>query len=156
MKKPSVEELSIEARLEHLDAVIDFVDARLGDCPEPVRSRIGLAVDEIFSNIARYAYRPATGGAAVRVAVDGDAVVIEFEDSGAAYDPLSAPAPDLASPAEKRDIGGLGIFMVKRLVDSVEYRREDDKNILTIRETEIRTGRAAGAKRHCGKVNERD
>ena len=128
-----MDELSIEARLENLDAVIDFVDARLGDCPEPVRNRIGLAVDEIFSNIARYAYHPATGGATVRVAVDPDAVVVEFEDDGAAYNPLSAPVPDFAPPAEKRDIGGLGIFMVKNLVDSAEYRREGNRNVLTIR-----------------------
>ena len=128
-----MEELSIEARVENADAVIDFVDAHLWDCPQKIRNQVGIAVDEIFSNIARHAYHPATGGATVRVAVGPDAVVVEFEDSGVAYDPLSTPAPDLTLPAEERELGGLGIFMVRNLMDSAEYRREGNRNILTIR-----------------------
>ena len=105
---------------------------RINDCPVKIQNQIGIAVDEIFSNIARYAYHPQTGGAAVRVAVD-DNITIEFEDSGAAYDPLSADTPDMTLPVEERGIGGLGIFMVRNIMDSVEYRREGNKNILTIR-----------------------
>jgi len=127
-----MEELSTETRLDRLDAVIDFVDERLGDCPEPVRSEIALVVNEIFSNIVRYAYNPENGEATVRITV-GDDITIEFEDSGVAYDPLSNDDPDISLSAEEREIGGLGIFMVKKLMDSVEFRREGNKNILTIK-----------------------
>ncbi len=91
-----------------------------------------VAVDEIFSNIARYAYNPETGGATVRVAV-GEDVTIEFEDSGVAYDPLAADDPDVTLSAEEREIGGLGLFMVKKMMDAVKYRRDGNKNILTIK-----------------------
>jgi len=124
-------ELRVEAKPQNLDAVLEFVDERLGDCPAKARRQIAVAVDEIFSNIARYAYRPDTGGVTVRMAVGGDAV-IEFEDSGVPYDPLSAEAPDLSLSAERREVGGLGIFMVRRTMDSVAYRRDGHRNILII------------------------
>ena len=125
-------ELVIAAKLENMNAVLDFVNGKLEDCPVKIQNQIGIAVDEIFSNIARYAYLPGTGDATVRIAVNDD-ITIEFEDSGVAYDPLSREDPDVSLPAEERELGGLGIFMVKNIMDSVEYRREEDKNILTIR-----------------------
>ncbi len=125
-------ELIIEATLENLDIVQDFINKRLEDCPLKVQNQISIAVDEIFSNIARYAYHPETGGAAVRISVEDD-ITVEFEDSGIAYDPLRQEAPDITLSAEEREIGGLGLFMVKNLMDSLEYRREGNKNILTIR-----------------------
>ena len=126
------EELLIDAKLDNLGVVLDFVNAQLGSCPQKTKNQISIAVEEIFANIAHYAYEHATGGAVVRVAVDGD-FFIEFEDTGAAYDPLSAKEPDTSLPAAEREIGGLGIFMVKNIMDSVEYRRESNKNILTMR-----------------------
>ncbi|MDR0443177.1 MAG: ATP-binding protein [Treponema sp.] len=125
-------ELSIEAKPENMDTVLDFINEHLGDCPSKVRNQIGIAVDEIFSNIARYAYHPDVGGAVVRITVDNN-ITIEFEDNGIAYNPLSADDPDVSLSAEEREIGGLGVFMVKKIMDSVEYRREDNKNILTIK-----------------------
>jgi anti-sigma regulatory factor (Ser/Thr protein kinase) len=125
-------ELSIEAKLENMDAVLRFVGAQLEGCHPKTQNQISIAVDEIFSNIARYAYNPKTGGVTVRIAVDEN-ITIEFEDCGAAYNPLSASEPDTSSSAEEREAGGLGIFMVKNIMDSVEYRRESDKNILTIK-----------------------
>ena len=127
-----MDELMTEAKLEKMDAVLDFVNAHLADCPLKVQNQIAIAVDEIFANIARYAYHPDVGSVTVRISV-GDAVTIEFEDRGAAYDPLAREAPDISSPAEARPIGGLGIFMVRNLMDSVEYRREGYRNILTIK-----------------------
>jgi len=128
-------ELCIEAKLENIKAVLDFVNERLGDRPMKIQNQIGIAVDEIFSNIARYAYHPDTGDATVRIIVDSD-ITIEFEDSGIAYDPLSAEPPDITLPIEEREIGGLGLFVVKNLMDSVAYRREGGKNILTIKKCE--------------------
>ena len=125
-------ELSIEAKLENMDAVLDFVNERISDYPVKIQNQIGIAVDEIFSNIARYAYHPEVGGVAVRIAVGND-IAIEFEDSGTAYDPLSAGVPDTTLSAEEREVGGLGIFMVKKIMDSVEYRRDEGKNYLVIK-----------------------
>jgi anti-sigma regulatory factor (Ser/Thr protein kinase) len=130
--KKIMNELFIEAALENMDTVMDFINKHIEDYPPKIQNQIGVAVDEIFSNIANYAYNPATGGAAVRIEA-GEDIKIEFEDSGAPYNPLTAPAPDISLPAEEREIGGLGIFMVKNIMDSVEYRREGNKNILTIK-----------------------
>jgi len=125
-------EFYIEAKLENVDAVMEFIGERIKDCPTKIQSQIEIAVDEIFSNIARYAYNPDVGSATVRIAV-GDDITIEFEDSGAAYDPLSRDDPDTTLSAEQRKIGGLGVFMVKNIMDSADYRREGNKNILTIK-----------------------
>jgi len=125
-------ELIIEAKLENMDAVQDFISARIEDCPMKTQNQIRIAVDEIFSNIARYAYSIKTGGATVRIAVDTD-ITIEFEDNGTAYDPLAKDDPDVSLSADEREIGGLGLFIVKNLMDSVEYRRDGSKNILTIK-----------------------
>jgi sigma-B regulation protein RsbU (phosphoserine phosphatase) len=128
----AMNELCIEAKLENLDTVINFVTENTQGCPPKTRNQICIAVDEIFSNIARYAYAPTTGGAVVRVAA-GDEITIEFEDGGAAFDPLSKDDPDLSPSAEERQPGGLGIFMVKNLMDYVEYQRIGNKNVLTIK-----------------------
>ena len=126
------------ARPENVDRVTDFVNAQLAEwgCPDPVRIQVDVAVDEIFSNIARYAYRPATGPATVRVDVRGGPlrVVIAFIDHGVPFDPLAADVPDTAGlPAKDRPLGGLGLFMVKRTMDGVEYSYRGGQNILPIR-----------------------
>ena len=125
-------ELIIEAKLENTDTVIDFINEYLENCPSKIKNHLGIAVDEVFSNIARYAYEPENGDVSIRIGID-DYVSIEFEDSGRIYDPLSMEEPDLSLPLEDREIGGLGIFMVKSLMDSVEYERRDNHNILTIK-----------------------
>lgn len=125
-------ELVIEAKLENMDAVLDFINEHSGECSPKIRNQIMIAADEIFSNIARYAYNPDVGGAAVRIAVEQD-IIIEFEDSGIAYNPLLEDTSDTSLSLEEREIGGLGIFMVKNIMDSVKYRRDGNKNILTIK-----------------------
>ena len=129
-----MDELVIEARLENMEAVLGFVSEKIADCSMKTQNQIRIAVDEIFSNIARYAYNPEVGGAVVRIAVGND-VVIEFEDSGTPYDPLAKEDPDVSLSAQEREVGGLGLFMVKNLMDSVEYRREENRNILTIKKS---------------------
>ncbi|MDR3013638.1 MAG: ATP-binding protein [Chitinispirillales bacterium] len=131
-----MEELNRDAKTENLDAVLDFVAKKLEnvDCTIEERHQIAIAVEEIFVNIAYYAYRPETGGVTVRVVAGGGGeLVIEFEDSGKPYNPLEAKTPDITLGVDEREVGGLGVFMVKKLMDSVAYRRERDKNILTIR-----------------------
>ena len=96
---------------------------------------IGIAIDELFGNIAHYAYTPDVGEVTVRVEVTENplSVVITFIDGGVPYDPLATEDPDTTLSAEERDIGGLGIFMVKKSMDEITYRYEGGKNILSIR-----------------------
>lgn len=132
MGEQLMDEFLTEAKTENTEAVLDFINARIAGCTAKIRNQIGIAVDEVFSNISRYAYHPSIGSVTVRIAAD-EKITIEFEDNGAAYDPLSCREPDIALPAEERGEGGLGIFILKNIMDSVEYRREGNKNILTIK-----------------------
>jgi len=130
-------ELSIEALVENLDQVIAFVDDEIDklDCSVKIRTQIDIAVEELFVNIAHYAYNPETGPATVRVEVEKDppAISITFIDKGVPYDPLAKEDPDITLSAEERQIGGLGIFMVKKSMDSIDYEYKDGQNILHIR-----------------------
>ena len=132
-----MKELTVEATPENVDKVIEFVDGMLAEygCGMKEQMAIDVAIDELFSNIAHYAYNPATGYATVRVDVVNDplAVEITFVDNGVPYDPLKKPDPDTTLSAEERKIGGLGIFIVKKSMDAVTYEYKDGKNILTIK-----------------------
>lgn len=130
-------ELNIEALIENLDKVLSFVDEEIDrlDCSVKIRTQIDVAVEELFVNIAHYAYNPETGPATVRVEVEKDppAISITFIDHGIPYDPLAKADPDITLSAEDREIGGLGIFMVKKSMDSIDYEYKDGQNILHIR-----------------------
>ncbi len=133
----SPNELVIEAVTENLPDVQAFVEEHLeaADCPMKAQMQIGVAVEEIFVNIASYAYAPDRGNATVRVEVSQEpvSVTITFVDHGTPYDPLSKEDPDVTLTAEQRTIGGLGIFMTKQLMDDVAYEYKDGKNILTLK-----------------------
>lgn len=130
-------ELTLEATIENLDAVTDFVNGQLEiyDCPMKAQMQIDVAIDELFSNIAYYAYNPDVGPATVRVEVAENplSVIITFIDNGMPYDPLSKEDPDITLSAEERGIGGLGIFMVKKTMDDITYEYKDGQNILKIK-----------------------
>ena len=132
-----MKELTIPALLEKLDEVLAFVDEQLEahDCPMKVQMQVDIAVEELFVNIAHYAYNPEVGEATVRVGVGGDPlqVTIQFQDGGKPYNPLEKEDPDVSLSAEERSIGGLGILMVKKSMDDIVYEYEDGKNILTIK-----------------------
>ena len=132
-------ELDIEASVERLQEVIDFVNARLAsvECPPKAQMQMELAVEEIFVNIAHYAYAPSKGTATVRVEVSDDPVevTITFIDRGVPYDPLQKADPDVTLSSEERKIGGLGIFMTKKVMDGVSYEYKDGQNILTLKKT---------------------
>ena len=129
--------LTIRAAAENLETVQTFVDECLEavGCPMKAQMQIDVAVEEIFVNIASYAYAPGTGDATVCVelAEDGRAVTISFTDRGKAYDPLSRDDPDISLPAEQRDVGGLGILMTKKLMDELSYEYTDGQNVLTMK-----------------------
>ena len=132
-----MKEMTIAATIENIDAVTDFVNEQLEalECPMKAQMQIDIAIDELFGNIAHYAYNPDIGEATVRVEVVEEplSVVITFIDKGVPYDPLRAEDPDTTLSAEERSIGGLGIFMVKKSMDEISYRYENGSNILSIR-----------------------
>ena len=132
-----MKELTLPATIENIETVIDFVNGQLEEikCPLKAQMQIDIAIDELFGNIAHYAYNPETGPATVRVEVTEDpiAVVITFIDRGMPYDPLKKEDPDITLSAEERAIGGLGIFMVKKTMDEISYEYKDGKNILRIK-----------------------
>lgn len=132
-----MKELTIEASVQNIQAVVAFVDAELerAECPMKTQLQFDIAIDELFTNIAQYAYPAETGSATVRFELeDGPrAAVVTFIDSGIPFDPLAREDPDVSLPAEEREIGGLGIYMVKKSMDDIAYRRESGRNILTIK-----------------------
>jgi uncharacterized protein (TIGR02172 family) len=130
-------ELEIEATAENLQSVLDFIGSRLDavECPMKSRMQLDLAVEEIFVNIANYAYAPSIGKATVRVEVSDNpiTVTITFVDRGVPYDPLKKADPDVTLSAAERQIGGLGIFLTKKIMDDVSYEYRDGQNVLTLK-----------------------
>ena len=132
-----MKEIKLTATLENIEAVTKFVDEQLEelDCPMKAQTQIDIAIDELFSNIARYAYAPNVGEATVRVESSDDplTVIITFIDKGVPYNPLEKEDPDTTLSADDRQIGGLGIYMVKKSMDSMEYEYRNGQNILSIK-----------------------
>ena len=132
-----MKELELEALTDNLSKVQAFVDEQLEEAGGPIKiqMQIDIAVEEIFINIAHYAYSTETGKATVRIEIlpDPPSVDITFIDKGIPYDPLAKSDPDVTLSAEERKIGGLGIFMVKKSMDDVKYQYLDGHNILTLK-----------------------
>ena len=130
-------ERTFDAVLDQLDDVLAFVDEQLDliDCPMKSRMQVQIAAEEIFVNIASYAYQPGAGKADILVetAKDPRSVTITFKDRGVPYNPLAKEDPDISLSAEDRPIGGLGIFMTKKSMDEMKYEYRDGQNVLTIR-----------------------
>lgn len=127
----------LDALISNLPDVLAFVDESLEkrDCPMRVQMQIDIAVEEIFVNIASYAYTPEIGKAEILIQEnhDPEGITITFIDTGIPYDPLAKPDPDVTLSANQRQIGGLGIYMVKKSMTDMTYRYEENRNILTIR-----------------------
>ena len=132
----AVKELVLKAKLDNIPEVTAFIDEQLEalDCPMKAQMQIDVAIDELFSNIARYAYAPGEGDATVRFEFDEVARVasVTFVDSGVPFDPLKQGDPDVSLSIDDRKEGGLGIFMVKKTMDHMVYRHENGCNLLTI------------------------
>ena len=131
--------ITVQAELSRLDEVLAFIDGVLAeaDCPPKVSMGIAVAAEEIFVNIAHYAFPDGEGEATIQVSFEGDkeAVRLDFIDGGLPYNPLSREDPDLTLSAEARRIGGLGVFMVKKMMDEVSYEYKDGKNIFSFKKT---------------------
>lgn len=129
-------EITVRAELESIAQVTEFVEANLEEagCGMKAVTQINIAVDEIVSNIARYAYANEKGNVTVsfRISEKTKSVLLTFTDRGKPYNPLEKDDPDVSLSAEERELGGLGIFMVKKSMDEMHYEYKDGKNILTI------------------------
>ena len=130
-------ELTVDATLENIEKVTDFINETLEGygCSLKAQTQIDIAVDELFSNIVRYAYHPEIGSATVQIdQEDGSPyMVLTFKDSGKPYNPLEREDPDVTLSAEERGVGGLGIYLVKKSMDDVQYEYQDGQNILRIK-----------------------
>ena len=131
-----MKEITLAAVTENIYKVTEFVEAQLEkmDCSMRAMVQINVAVDELFTNIASYAYPEGEGEATVRIEREEEnaAVRITFIDSGIPFDPTQNPDPDVTLSAEERGIGGLGIYMVKKTMDEMRYEYKDGQNVLTI------------------------
>jgi len=129
-------EIRVQAVLDNLDTVISFIEEELerAECPLGIVMKINLSVEEIFVNIANYAYEDHVGEAVIRTEIreNPHSIRITFIDYGVPYDPTALPEPDVSSSAEERKIGGLGIFLVRKNMDSMTYEYKDGSNILVI------------------------
>ena len=131
-----MKELVIEAERKNLPIVQAFIDEQLeaAGCPPPTQIMIDVAVEEIFVNIASYAYSPETGTVIIQVNVLDNplSAKITFIDHGRPYNPLEKPDPDTTLTVRQRKIGGLGIYMVKQSMDRGIYEYRDGKNFFTM------------------------
>ena len=129
-----MKELVIDADITKLDEVLAFVDAELeaAGCGMKVQMQLDVAVEELYVNIAHYAYGEGSGSATIQMETGDGQAKITFIDSGMPYNPLEKEDPDITLPAEERPIGGLGIYMVKKSMDYVTYEHRDGNNVLTI------------------------
>ena len=132
-----MEKLTIDATVENLSAVTEFITSSLEekDCSIKIIMQMELVIEEIYVNVANYAYRPTVGTVTIYKSFEDSprAVIITFIDGGVAYNPLEHKDPDINAGIDERGIGGLGIFLVKKNVDDISYERKDEQNILTIK-----------------------
>ncbi len=126
---------SFKAKLEYLNDILEFTENCLekSDCPLKCTNQIGIALEEAFVNVASYAYPQSEGKVELRIEYNSDCVQLILSDYGLPFNPLEKDDPDITLNAEERKIGGLGIFMIKKIMDEVAYSYSNGKNILTMK-----------------------
>lgn len=129
--------LTLRAERASLQTVADFVDRLTEGCrySDRARTQVHIAVEEIYVNICSYAYPDGAGEVTLQAAAETGKLLLTFIDSGLAYNPLEQEMPDITLPAMERGIGGLGIYMVRQIMDEVSYSREDGRNVLRMVKT---------------------
>ncbi|MBP5278862.1 MAG: ATP-binding protein [Erysipelotrichaceae bacterium] len=134
-KEKDIIERTFDATVEQLPEVLSFVEEQLESNGASMKAimTITVALEEMFVNIAHYAYPDSEGKAIIGVSFDGDDVCISLRDKGISFDPLAKEDPDVKARAEDRQIGGLGIFMVKNSMDQCYYERRGDENYFEMR-----------------------
>lgn len=131
-----MKEFNLPAKLESIPVLTEAVNEALEErgCSVKAQMQLDIAIDEIFANIAYYAYAPETGEATVRLEFidEPPTARLTFIDSGVPFNPLERSEPDVTLSAEKRQIGGLGIFVVKKTMDAMQYTYHDGQNVLVL------------------------
>lgn len=136
-KQPNnIPNICIDATIDNLSTVMNFISGTLHDykCPLSLRKQIQLAVEEIYVNVANYAYAPGTGKVSISCEITNNPHIatITFTDEGKPYNPFAKNDPNVDEQVSERRIGGLGVFVVKKIMDNIAYSYQDGKNILTI------------------------
>ena len=123
-----------KADTKEIPAIQQFAEIELEKykCNTKIIYQINLVIEEVFVNIANYAYKDKEGYCTLSIEIENNKVILTFEDSGIPFNPLEKSDPDISLPAKKRAVGGLGIFLTKRIMDDVKYKYENNKNILRI------------------------
>lgn len=126
--------VTVPAARQHLAIALSFVEQTLAEhqIDAQLCAPFLIATEEVFTNIAEYAYPRTAGEVSLALEITGELARLTFTDAGIPHDPLFGPDPDISLSATDREIGGLGVFLVKRLMDNVEYSREHGCNILTL------------------------
>ena len=136
-ERGSLKSITVEANIQNVDKVTEFVNTVLeeNDCPLKIQMQLDVAIDEIFGNIAYYAYGDGSGNATIQIEMEQDPsmATLTFIDHGIPYNPLANKDPDITLDIEDREIGGLGIFLVKKTMDELSYKYVEEKNILTLK-----------------------
>ena len=127
--------LKIPAKLQGMDVALSFVGFLLDDhgCTPQARKQLRMAVEELYVNVALYAYPSGDGWVEVRDSIEDETATFTLIDGGEPFNPLAKPDPDILLSGEERGIGGLGIYMVKTMVDDLDYAYRDGCNRLTLR-----------------------
>jgi len=128
-------EINIEATIENISVITNFVNDELDkyNCPEKEKIKVDIVIDELVTNVSKYAYGEETGMITVQIEMAENNICMAFIDSGIPYNPLERAEPDVTLSVDDRPIGGLGIYLVKKLMDDITYEYADGKNILKIK-----------------------
>ncbi|MDR0409836.1 MAG: SpoIIE family protein phosphatase [Spirochaetaceae bacterium] len=126
--------ISVPASAGSFSMLDDWLDKVLHDCayPEEIHNRLMMVNEEIFMNIASYAYPDTSGNVTVRASKNGSMFTLRYEDAGIPFNPLDLSDPDISAPLEDRTIGGLGVYLTRKMMDDVEYTRVGNKNVLIL------------------------
>ncbi|MGN0347872.1 MAG: ATP-binding protein [Lachnospiraceae bacterium] len=129
-KNTKVENITVEASIDNMKSVLDLAENLLTEasCPLPVVTRFLLSIEEIYVNVASYAYGDSVGNCRVQYTLSDSSMAIDVWDSGIPFNPLEREDPDITLKAEDRKIGGLGIFMTKTMMDEITYEYKDGQN----------------------------
>ena len=123
-----------EANIDNYDELCSWIEKTRAEwnISKELANKMDICVEEIFANILHYAYPDKNGIFEVELKKLDENIIMEFQDEGVVFNPLDKPDPNLHLPPDKKALGGLGIYLTKKMSDDVAYKRENNKNILTI------------------------
>ena len=134
-KGSEVQKITLPAVVDSIEKVTEFVNDRLqkSNIPQKIQTQIDVVIDELMSNVTKFAYRDGkNGNISVEMEVNEEEIAMTFRDSGVPFNPLEQADPDVNAPLEQRKIGGLGLFLVRKTMDRLNYVYENGQNVLTV------------------------